>query len=157
MAPLEYAAIRAPTTADQVDLVTKSTPDTVLCPCCDLDFPGWLAPDAGQADEWLCQACDGHRDDPLAMARDHADELRVRWQQTLEDLAAETFRADDYREKMLAACRSRDNVLKQFERLARYHRATEHGCICGKRNCETLAVVDTGWINDRIAAMLRLG
>jgi hypothetical protein len=54
-----------------------------------------------------------------------------------------------------AAFGSRDAVLRQFRRLARYRRATEHGCICGKRNCETLEVVDIDWINDRIVALLR--
>jgi hypothetical protein len=55
---------------------------------------------------------------------------------------------------MNAAFRARDAVLRQFERLTRHHRAMEHGCVCGKRNCETLVVVDADWINDRIALMV---
>jgi hypothetical protein len=34
-----------------------------------------------------------------------------------------------------------------------YHRETGHGCICGKRNCEILAIVDADWINDHIRRM----
>ena len=141
--------------------MTKAEPITVVCDCCDLDFPEWLASDERDVDDlalgWCCPTCSEHRADELAAARDHEDELRIRHDRALDHLDAETYRADDYRRKMLAAFRSRDNVLKQFERLARYHRATDHGCICGKRNCETLAVVDTDWINDRIAAMYRHG
>jgi hypothetical protein len=141
--------------------MTEAEPHSVVCDCCDLDFPVWMASDEPGADDhsrgWCCAACYDHQRDELAMARDHEDELRVRHDRALVDLDAETYRADDYREKMLAAFRSRDHVLKQFERLARYHRATDYGCICGKRNCETLAVVDADWINDRIAAMYRHG
>jgi hypothetical protein len=36
---------------------------------------------------------------------------------------------------------SRDGVLRQFEKLARYHRATDHWCICGEYTCETLPIV----------------
>jgi len=57
---------------------------------------------------------------------------------------------------MLSAFRSRDAVLRQIEKLERYHRATEDGCICGKGNCETLNVIDADWINDRIAMMHKL-
>jgi hypothetical protein len=129
-----------------------------VCACCELDFPAWLADD--EADDtrgWRCADCGRHRGDELAMVREHERELRLRLSQATEDLAAETHRANDYRRKMQAAARSRDHVLAQFARLARHHRATEHGCICGKRNCETLTVIDADWINDRIAAMYRLG
>ncbi|AXO22173.1 hypothetical protein DFS55_05890 [Mycobacterium avium subsp. hominissuis] len=34
-----------------------------------------------------------------------------------------------------------------------YHRETGHGCICGKRNCEILAIVEADWINDHIRRM----
>jgi hypothetical protein len=136
--------------------MTEAKPTSVVCDCCDMDFPEWMASDE-LARGWCCPTCLDHWDDELLMARDHEDELRIRHDRALEDLDAETYRADDYRQKMLAAFRSRDHVLKQFERLARYHRATDHGCICGKRLCETLAVVDADWINDRIAAMYRQG
>lgn len=139
--------------------MTNAKANSVVCGCCDLDFPDWLASDEPDADgrdgSWRCRVCLDHRGDELAAVRHHERELRVRHERAVEHLEAETYRADDYREKMLAAFRARDHVLTQFERLARYHRAADHGCICGKRNCETLAVVDTGWINDRIAAMYR--
>lgn len=55
---------------------------------------------------------------------------------------------------MKAAFRFRDAVLHEFHRLSRHHRAIENGCICGKRYCESLAVIDADWINDRIALIL---
>ncbi|OBB86591.1 hypothetical protein A5779_02685 [Mycolicibacterium peregrinum] len=51
---------------------------------------------------------------------------------------------------MLAAFASRDNVLRQFEKLSRHHHEIGHGCVCGKRRCEVLAIVDVDWINDHI-------
>lgn len=132
---------------------------TVVCECCDLDVRERLATAIVDAREpgrrWLCPTCDQHQSDALKMAEDHEDELRTRWAETLDELRTTQAVADDCRDKMQAAFRSRDAVLRQFERLARYHGATEHGCICGKRNCETLAVVDADWINDRIAVMHR--
>lgn len=87
------------------------------------------------------------------MAQDHEDDVRIRWGETVDALHAAQDRADEYRQKMKAAYRSQDAVLREFEKLSRYHCAASHGCICGKRNCETLAIVDADWINDRIAAM----
>ncbi|MCQ4365929.1 hypothetical protein KQR54_33535 [Mycobacterium gordonae] len=87
------------------------------------------------------------------MARDHEEEVRIRWGETADQLNDALDEADSCREKMHAAFRSRDKILKQFEKLGRYHRATDHGCICGKRNCETLAIVDADWINGHIARM----
>lgn len=63
----------------------------------------------------------------------------------------------DVPERLAAAYRSRDAVLGQIENLARFHSATTHGCLCGKRSRETLAVIDADWINDRIVAMHRHG
>ncbi len=77
----------------------------------------------------------------------------MRWGETADELNTALDRADDYKEKMLAAFRSRDNILRQFEKLERYHRETGHGCICGKRNCEILAIVDADWINEHIRRM----
>jgi hypothetical protein len=132
---------------------------TVVCDCCDLDVPERLASaivDAGQVVHgWRCRMCNDHQGNAMRTAQDHAAELRLQLRVTVEELLATQGLAEDCRDKMQAACRARDAVLRQFERLTRYHRATEHGCICGKRNCETLAVVDADWVNDRIAALLR--
>lgn len=87
------------------------------------------------------------------MAQDHEDEVRVRWGETVDELHAALDRADHYKERMLAAFKSRDGILRQFEKLARYHRATDHGCICGQPNCKTLPIVDADWINDHISRM----
>jgi hypothetical protein len=132
---------------------------TVVCECCDLDVPERLASALVNADQvisgWRCRVCIGHQDDAMKKAQDHAAELRLQLRMTVEELHGTQALAEDCRSKMQAAFRARDAVLRQFERLARYHRATDHGCICGKHNCETLAVVDADWINDRIAAMIR--
>jgi hypothetical protein len=132
---------------------------TVVCECCDLDVPERLASALVDADRvvrgWRCRMCDFHQRNAVQRAHDHEAELRLRLGQTVEELHATRVLAEDCRDKMRAAFVARDAVLRQFERLTRYHRATEHGCICGKHNCETLAVVDADWINDRIAAMVR--
>lgn len=124
---------------------------TVVCHCCELDWHRKLCSPIVNAYElnrgWRCRMCNEHQGDALKMAQKHEEEVRVRWGETVDVLHAAEDRAEKYREKMLAAFRSRDGVLKQFERLSRYHRATDtHGCICGKRNCETLGVVDADWI-----------
>lgn len=132
----------------------------IRCECCELAHPERLATpvvDAGgDIRGWRCATCEAHRDDALAMARDHEDQVRARWRDTIDELNAVLDQVDDYRDKMQAAARSRDHVLRQFEKLARYHRGTDDGCICGKRNCETLGVIDVDWITDRIATMHRL-
>ncbi|CAA0134639.1 Uncharacterised protein [Mycolicibacterium vanbaalenii] len=85
------------------------------------------------------------------MAQDHEYEVRVRWGETADELNDALDLADDYRAKMHAAYRSRDNILRQFDKLYRYHRETENGCACGKTKCETLAVINADWISDLIA------
>jgi hypothetical protein len=131
---------------------------TVVCACCDLDVPERLASELVSPDGlirgWRCQECNAHRGNALTKAQDHEAELRARLHETVDELHDTQGLAEDCRQKMKAAFRSRDAVLRQFDRLARHHRAIENGCICGKRNCETLAVVDADWINDRIALML---
>jgi hypothetical protein len=131
---------------------------TAVCACCDLDVPERIASARVDADGiirgWRCQACAAHRGNALKKAQDHEAELRARLAETVDELNDTRGLAEDCLNKMRAAFRSRDAVLRQFERLARHHRAIEGGCICGKRNCETLAVVDADWINDRIALML---
>ena len=87
------------------------------------------------------------------MAQKHEDEVRVRWGETVDLWHAAEDRADDYKAMMIAAFRSRDNVLRQFEKLSRFHRATDHGCICGRHNCEELAIIYPDWINDHISRM----
>ena len=132
---------------------------TVVCECCDLDVPERHASALVSAEHdvqvWRCPMCEFHQGNAMRKAQDHAAEMRLRLRVTVEELRATQVLAEDCRDKMQSAFRSRDAVLRQFDRLARYHRATDDGCICGKRNCETLAVVDTDWINDRIAALFR--
>jgi hypothetical protein len=119
---------------------------TVVCECCDLDVSERLSSPIVNAHllnrGWRCRICNEHQGDPLKMAQDHEYEVRVRWGETVDELHAAQDRADEYHGKMKAAYRSRDSVLEQFDRLARYHRATDYGCICGKRNCETLSIID---------------
>lgn len=135
------------------------SPNRVVCDCCDLDVPERLALPVVNAHmlvrEWRCRKCNDHQGNALLAAQDHEEEVRTRWDETVDELHATEGLVDDYRDKMRAAFRARDAVLKQFEKLEHYHGATPHGCICGKRNCETLAIVDADWINDRIAAMHR--
>lgn len=133
---------------------------TVVCECCELDNPERLSSAVRDSHglfvgRWICRKCNEHRGDKLKTARDHEDELRMRWRETWDELDEALNRGEEYREKMLAAFRSRDNILKQFEKLSFHHRATDHGCVCGKRKCEVLAIIDTDWINDHIARMYK--
>lgn len=97
--------------------------------------------------------CNEHQGNAVKKAQDHELELRIRWGETVDELEAALDRADEYRDKMKAAYRSRDSVLRQFEKLSRYHHATSHGCICGVPNCKILPIVDSDWVNDQIARM----
>ena len=97
--------------------------------------------------------CNEHQGDPLRKAQEHEAEVRMRWHETVDDWHAAEDRADDYRDKMKHAYRSRDRVLEQFERLSRYHRYTDHGCTCGNRKCETLKIISGDSITDQIARM----
>ncbi|WP_238328802.1 hypothetical protein [Mycobacterium avium] len=100
--------------------------DQVICECCELSVPRRLAsPDCnayGLVRGWICRQCNEHRADPLRKAQEHEEEVRVRWGETADELNAALDRADRYKEKMLAAFRSRDNILHQFEKLERYPR-----------------------------------
>jgi hypothetical protein len=140
--------------------MTRPRSFDVVCDCCDLDVPEREAIAVRDADRliggWRCRPCEEHRDSRLKRAQDHEAAVRARWTDTLDELEETQGLVEDYRAKMKAACRARDAVLEQFARLERHHRPFEDGCICGKRNCETLAIVDADWINDRIAAMYRL-
>lgn len=132
-------------------------PATVVCDCCDLNWPRKLSSPVvnafGLDRGSRCRMCNEHQGKPLQMAQDHEDEVRVRWDRTVDDWHAAEDRADNYREKMLAAFKSRDNIVRQFEKLSRYHRPTDHGCICGKGDCETLRIIDAEWIVGHIARM----
>jgi len=133
------------------------TPNQVICECCELSVSERLASADRNAHGlirgWICRQCNEHRGDPLKTGRDHESEVRVRWGETADELNTALDRADDYRTKMLAAFNSRDNVLRQFEKLGRHHRETGHGCVCGKRRCEVLAIVGADWISDHIRRM----
>lgn len=97
--------------------------------------------------------CNEHQGQPLKTALDHENEVRMRWDETVDLWHAAEDRADSYKKKMHAAYRKCDRVLEQFEELSRYHRWTDHGCICGKAKCETLNIIDADWINKYIERM----
>jgi hypothetical protein len=135
-------------------------PNTVICDCCDLDVPERLTSAVRDAQLLIrgarCRKCNEHQGNPLKMAQDHEDEVRIRWGQTCDELQATEDRASDYKERMLGALKSRDGVVRLFEKLGRYHRATDDdGCICGKHNCETLRIIDDDWVNGHIDRMVR--
>ncbi|HPY25826.1 MAG TPA: hypothetical protein PLK19_16080 [Mycobacterium sp.] len=89
---------------------------TVECECCELRVPRRLASSNcnayGLVRGWICRQCNEHRADPLRKAQEHEEEVRVRWGETADELNTALDRADDYKEKMLAAFRSRDNILR---------------------------------------------
>lgn len=95
--------------------------------------------------------CNEHQGDPLRKAQEHEAEVRMRWHETVDYWHAAEDRADDYRDKMKHAYRAHDRVLEAIEKLQRYHGYTGHGCICGKGKCETLAIIEADWIQDRIS------
>jgi hypothetical protein len=134
---------------------------TVVCHCCELDVSQRNASEIldthGLVQGYRCAMCNDHWGNPLKMAKDHEEELRVRWGETLDKLDAALNAAEEYRERMKAAFRSREAVLRHFERLAKelasYHRATDHGCSCGDRDCEIPSLIEDDWINDLIRNM----
>jgi hypothetical protein len=135
--------------------------NTVVCECCELKWPERLASAVRDGHllirGWRCRMCSAHQGDPLTTARDHEKEIRARWGKTVDDLRSASAAADRYKTDMLAAFSSRDRILEQFDRLRRYHRPTEHGCICGERNCKELSIIEADWINDRIAGRYQRG
>jgi hypothetical protein len=140
--------------------MTPLEPDTkVICNCCDLSVPKRLASAIRNPYElvrgWRCRMCNEHQGDPVRMARDHEEEVRIRWGETVDELHAALNRADNYKVRMVAALKSRDDVVKAFEKLRRYHQSTGRGCVCGNRNCETLAVIDSNYVYDHIERMIR--
>jgi len=102
---------------------------------------------------WRCRMCNEHQGQPLKMAQDHENEVRMRWDETVDLWHAAEDRAHNYKKKMLAAFRARDSVLAQFERLSDFHHATRRGCSCGDEDCPELEVIGTDWINDLISRM----
>lgn len=132
---------------------------TVECECCELTVPERHAGPitvAGLVRGWRCRMCNDHQGDALRKAQDHEYELRVRWGETADELIQTQYKADDYRDKMKAAYRSRDSVLTEMERLGQLHRATDDGCSCGKkRKCETQDIVHADWVTELIARMHR--
>lgn len=99
--------------------------------------------------------CNEHQGQQLKMAQDHEDEVRKRWGETVDLWHAAEDRADTYKEKMLAAFRSRESVLRQFDRLTDFHHAIPHGCSCGEEDCAELDVIGADWITDLISRMNR--
>jgi hypothetical protein len=135
---------------------------TLVCECCELDVSERLSSPVVNAHGlnrgWRCRLCNEHQGKPLEMAQHHEYEVRVRWGETIDELHAAEDRADEYREKMNAAYRSRDAMLVRFDKIGRYHRPTlSGGCICGKHRCETLAIINGDSISGHIGGMYRRG
>jgi hypothetical protein len=138
-----------------------SKANTVVCECCQLKWPQRLASATRDGHllirGWRCRMCSEHQGDALKAAQDHEDEIRDRWGKSVDELRIALAAADRDQAQLLAAFSARDRILEQFEKLRRYHRPTDHGCICGERNCKELSIIDADWINDRIAARYHRG
>ena len=147
-----------PNEADDMD---QLKPHTVACQCCELEWPERLTSAVRNAHllirGWRCRMCDEHQGDEIKKAHDHENEVRIRWGNAVDALHTAQDAADRYKARTLAALRSRDQILEQFGKLARYHRPTDYGCICGKRNCEELSIIDAEWITDHIVRMYKRG
>jgi hypothetical protein len=140
--------------------MTPPESDTkVVCDCCELSVSKRLSSAIRNPYElvrgWRCRRCNEHQGNPVKMAQDHEEEVRVRWGETVDELHAALDEAANYKAKMLAAFKSRDAVLREFERLGRYHQPNGRGCICGNRNCETLAIIDSNYIYNHLDRMNR--
>jgi hypothetical protein len=127
---------------------------TVVCDCCELDVPEKLASPLVNAYGLLqgarCRRCNEHQGDALKKAEDHEDEVRIRWGKTIDELHETQDRADEYERRMKSALKSRTSVLREFDKLSRYHHTTDHGCSCGVVDCETRAIVEADWIQQLI-------
>src|SRR4051812_20167786 len=101
----------------------------VVCECCELAVPWRLASPIHNAYQlnrgWRCRMCNEHQGKQLKMAQEHEEEVRIRWGETADKLNAALDRADHYEERMKSALRSREGILRQFEKIANYHQATD--------------------------------
>src|ERR1700730_15008376 len=62
-----------------------------------------------------------------------------RWGKTVDELHVMQDRAVEYESRMKAALRSRESVLREFDKLGQFHHTfpKAKGCSCGKVDCET--------------------
>ena len=131
--------------------------ENVKCECCELEVPEKFASPVvnayGIAQGARCRICNEHQGNPVKMAQDHEYEVRVRWGEAVDELHATQDRAEEYERRMKAALKSRESVLRAFERVGVYHQRTTHGCSCGDPDCETLPIVEDDWINQLIRNM----
>ena len=68
-------------------------------------------------------------------------------------------RAVEYESRMKAALRSRESVLREFDKLGQFHHTfpKAKGCSCGKVDCETLPIIEADWIKQLIENMHERG
>ncbi|WP_155859407.1 hypothetical protein [Cellulomonas sp. KRMCY2] len=61
---------------------------------------------------------------------------------------------DRYREKMHAAYGSREVAVRRLRALSRLHEPLGNGvCLCKKRGCESLVILDTPWVRDMVSKL----
>lgn len=75
----------------------SASADKVVCECCELCVPKQLASAIrnpyGLVRGWRCRICNEHQGQPVKMAQDHEEEVRIRWGETVDELHAALDRA----------------------------------------------------------------
>jgi hypothetical protein len=146
-----------------------------VCECCGLWYPV-TRPISADVEARMhqpnrlpgrCGRCSPHRgDDAETLVRRAEDHVQWYWElyQSAVDAAREMraeveqaeVRAGDYRERMIAAFRSRDHGVRQMRRIGDLHAPVRGGCSCGKRpDCETAKIIDSPWVQARLRELER--
>ncbi len=130
---------------------------TAECDCCGMqqlftDNTDYLHPGSGR----VCSRCRLHRGEAewqqLRRALQHEEWLRERLAEARAAAQKAEEERDDYRERMLAALRSRDKGVRLLQRLNDLHALRPNGnCACGvKRGCGSGELLQQRWAQQMI-------
>ncbi len=125
------------------------------CECCQLPQRlAWAASDEnGRAPVDQCEVCRGHQGETLGARAQRAEEHLPMHH---EREAAARAAAEDYKERMHAAFRSREHSVRLLRRLRDLHEPHGQGCSCGiKRDCKSLDLVEASWVREQVAQLNR--
>jgi hypothetical protein len=128
--------------------------ETFECECCKLEYLNTLAPVAWEdyTPPALCKECIEHWGKPLETAKDHA----WKYHERMEVATNAAYKAHDEAAAQKAeaqrAFNSRERAIGALEAISTYHHRRDNGsgCVCGKHNCSTLAVLSDPWVAERL-------
>jgi hypothetical protein len=128
--------------------------ETFECECCELKHLNTLG--ASMWEEYtaptLCKTCIEHWGKPFETAKDHAAEYRRRMEFAINAAHKADANAGAQKAEAQRAFNSRERAIEALDAVSTYHHRRENGsgCVCGKHNCPTLAVLSEPWVADRL-------